>query len=305
MEKEPEMLRTNEKKLVKLSVMGEITHPTFLRTKYNIGANGALKVLPGVGGISYNCRVGDSAVEFAADHVEPGVTIKRHASSSENDALNTFACVGNMARVVSGEAKGKTGTVTGKHGGVEHIHVDFPEDVKATMTIGDRIQITAYGCGLELVDYPEIKMMNCSPELLKAMKIKEPGGGRLEVGVAAIIPAVLMGAGLGSVSCNSGDCDIQMFDTETVEEHGLAGLRLGDIVAINGADHSYGRIFRKKAVTVGIVVHTGSIAAGHGPGMTTLMTSSNGDIDARLDQKANLADILGLRKMKRQSEKKK
>lgn len=297
------MLKTNEQKLVRISVMGEITHPVFLKTKYNIGADGELKVLPGVGGISYNCRVGDSAAGLAADHVEPGVTIKRNGNSAENDALNTFACIGNTARVVSGDARGETGTVTGKHGGVEHIHVDFPEEVKEKMVIGDRIQITACGCGLELVDYPEIKLMNCSPELLRAMKIKEKDGA-LEVGVAASIPAVVMGAGLGGVSAHSGDCDIQIFDKNAIAEYGLDSLRLGDIIAIEDNDHSYGRIYRKGAVAIGIVVHSDSIAAGHGPGVTTLMTSSDGMLQPIIDKKASIADMLKLRGKKKTGRKK-
>jgi len=72
-------------------------------------------------------------------------------------------------------------------------------------------------------------------------------------------------------------------------------LFLGDLVAILDADHSFGRIYKQGAVSVGIVVHTNCISAGHGPGVTTLFTSSNGKIIPKIDAKANIASILKLR----------
>jgi len=72
-------------------------------------------------------------------------------------------------------------------------------------------------------------------------------------------------------------------------------LRLGDLVAILDADHSYGRIYKQGAVSVGIVVHTNCITAGHGPGVTTLMTSPSGKIIPKVDANANISSILKLR----------
>ena len=68
-----------------------------------------------------------------------------------------------------------------------------------------------------------------------------------------------------------------------VEQYGLGSLRLGDLVAIIDADHSFGRIYRQGAVSVGVVVHTNCVTAGHGPGVTTLMTSSDGKIVPQID----------------------
>ncbi|MFA6989471.1 MAG: DUF4438 domain-containing protein, partial [Candidatus Gastranaerophilaceae bacterium] len=93
-----------------------------------------------------------------ADHVEPGVTIKNQ-NDSANGALNTLACAGNIAKVVSGENKGKTGFVTGKHGGCEHVLIDFEPEVLENLVIGDKIQIKAVGTGLEIDEYPEIKVL--------------------------------------------------------------------------------------------------------------------------------------------------
>jgi len=52
------MLRTNADKLVKISVMGEVASPFVSRSVYNISATGTPSILPGVGGITYNLRVG-------------------------------------------------------------------------------------------------------------------------------------------------------------------------------------------------------------------------------------------------------
>ena len=80
-----------------------------------------------------------------------------------------------------------------------------------------------------------------------------------------------------------------------VEQYGLESLRLGDLVAIIDADHSFGRIYRQGAVSVGMVVHTNCVTAGHGPGVTTLMTSPDGKIVPQINPKANIASLLKLR----------
>ena len=59
-------------------------------------------------------------------------------------------------------------------------------------------------------------------------------------------------------------------------------------------DHSYGRTYRKGAVSIGIVVHANSELAGHGPGISTVMTSADATIFPVMDRGANLAKILGI-----------
>jgi len=78
-------------------------------------------------------------------------------------------------------------------------------------------------------------------------------------------------------------------------QYGFDKLRLGDVVAIIDADHTFGRIYRQGAVSVGIVVHTNCVSSGHGPGVTTLFTSSKGKIIPKIDGKANIASLLKLR----------
>jgi hypothetical protein len=292
------MLKTNGEKLIKISVMGEIASPT-IRNVYNVSATGKPLVLPGVGGITYNLRVGDPACGWEADHVEPGASVENKENDARsgraaNTAFNVLSCVGNQATVTTGDAKGAKGTVTGKHGGIEHVLVDFPAEVLEKLGLGDRILIKAYGIGLKLLDFPDIKVLNMDPRLLEAWNTKL-NGTKVEVPVTHIVPAAIMGSGLGANQVNSGDYDIQLFDSGIVEQYGLESLRLGDLVAIIDADHSFGRIYRQGAVSVGVVVHTNCVTAGHGPGVTTLMTSPDGKIVPQIDKNANIASLLKLR----------
>ena len=292
------MLKTNVEKLMKISVMGEIASPT-IRFVYNVSATGKALVLPGAGGITYNLRVGDPACGWEADHVEPGVSVENkendaRSGQAANTAFNVLSCVGNQATVATGEKKGAKGVVTGKHGGIEHILIDFPSEILEQLLIGDRILIKTFGLGLKLLDFPDIKVLNIDPGLFEAWNPK-PNGDKLEVPVTHIVPAAIMGSGLGSNQVNSGDYDIQLFDEAVVEQYGLESLRLGDLVAIIDADHSFGRIYRQGAVSIGVVVHTNCVTAGHGPGVTTLMTSPYGKIIPQIIQNANVASLLKLR----------
>jgi hypothetical protein len=293
------LLKTNREKLVKVSVIGEVVSPVIGDTVYKITANGEPVILPGVGGITYNIRVGDPACGWMADHVEPGVSLENRVSDSrfprgQSNALNVLACIGNEAVVVKGDAKGEKGVVVGKHGGIEHVMVDFPPATMEKLVIEDRVQIKACGVGLQLLDAPEVKVYNMSPEFLDAINPKMVKG-KLEVPVTHEVPAAIMGSGLGSSQTSSGDYDITMFCAETVKECGLDDLRLGDLVAIRDADSSYGRIYRKGSVTVGIVSHSDCVIAGHGPGVTTLFTSTKGMIKPVISKNANIAKLLKLR----------
>ena len=293
------MLRTNVDKLVKMSVMGEVASPVVGRSIYNVSATGTPSVLPGVGGITYNIRVGDLACGWEADHVEPGVSVENKENDARygqgaNAAFNILSCVGNEAVVVSGDAKGAKGLVTGKHGGIEHVLVDFQPETLEKLMLGDKVLVKAFGVGLKLLGFSDVKAMNMDPSFLKALKPKAQGD-KLEVPVTHMVPAAIMGSGLGANQTFSGDYDIQLFDEKVIEQYGLEDLRLGDLVAIIDADHSFGRIYRQGAITVGIVVHTNCVTAGHGPGVTSLFTSSSGKIIPRMDAKANIAKLLKLR----------
>ncbi len=288
------MLQTNKDKLVCQSVIGEITSPLSGISPYRINPDGHSDVYPGVGGITYNVRIGDHACGLFADHVEPGVSISNFTQmagqSGPNRALNVFSCAGNIATVVTGEAKGKTGRVTGKHGGIDHVLIDFEPEVLEDLVIGDKMQIKAYGCGLSLTDYPNIKLINMDPALFEALEIKIQNDS-LEIPVTHIVPAKIMGSGIGHTHSNSGDYDIQLFDEPTVAEYNLASLRLGDIVAITDADATYGRIYKTGGVVIGVIVHSDCVLAGHGPGAMVIMASKDGKIIPKITPHANLKNL--------------
>jgi hypothetical protein len=286
-------VETNRHRLVVQIVGGQAAPPLVSSALYDVGYDGVPRIVPSVGGITLNVRVGDSAFAHEADHIEPGVSA-RHPDEGVNRGFCTFACIGNAATVMSGEAKGARGVVTGKHGGVEHVLIDFEPDVLETMQIGDAISVRAVGVGLELADAGDVKVFNCDPGLLERLGI-ERAGERLRIPVARIVPARVMGSGLGRQTVARGDYDIQCFDAATVREFGLDQIRLGDLVAIVDADNSFGRIYRTGAVTIASVSHGSSFIAGHGPGVTTLLTSPSGAIEPFVDPRANLATLLELR----------
>jgi hypothetical protein len=290
------MLKSNSKNLVTLSVLGEVTSAVWPSNRqYRIGHTGELAVIPGTGGICYSHVIGDNATTLIGDHVEPGVSIA-HSNANCNAALNTLACIGNVARIISGDAKGKEGIITGKHGGVEHVMVDFSAEVMESLSIGDKIQVIAVGTGLSLPHFSDIKVMNCSPTLLEKWDLTlDPKKKSIQVPVTHLVPAKIMGSGLGATTCHSGDYDIQLFDPQVVKRHRLSTLRFGDIVAIVDADHSYGRRYYEGAVSIGVIVHSDSTMSGHGPGVTTLLTSpKKGTIHPIIHKDANIGKILSL-----------
>lgn len=284
-----------------VTVQGQIAHPVGAATPYRIGHDGVPRVLPGTGGIVLNRRIGDLCVGLAGDHIEPGVSLHNNAREvigprdGPNNALLTYACVGNRAEVVSGRAAGQRGLVTGKHGGVNHVLVDFPTPVLERLSIGDRIQIRSHGLGLRLLRLPRIEVLNCAPALLQRWGL-QTSGGRLHVPVTHLVPARLMGSGLGKNTAWRGDYDIQLADAASRRRWRLDSLRFGDMVAIVGADTRRGPSLREGRVTIGVIVHGDSTVSGHGPGVTPLITGPSDLLRPRLEPRANLAEIFGIRR---------
>jgi hypothetical protein len=293
-------LRYNRNDLIMVAVAGQIAHPVGGANPYRIGNDGVPRVLPATGGIVLNRRVGDRCVGLAGDHIEPGVALHNNqrevvgARNGPNRALITYACVGNRVRVVSGPCTGEWGLVTGKHGGVDHVIVDFPTEILQRLNIGDRMQINSCGLGMRLIDYPDISIFNCAPELLHRWGIIE-NQGRLEIPVTHHIPAKIMGSGLGKNTVWRGDYDIQLFDRMIRQRFGLGSLRFGDMIAIVGADTRYGPSFHQGYITIGVIVHGDSTVSGHGPGVTPLLSGPADRLSAFLKIDANLANIFGLR----------
>lgn len=288
------MIKTNKEFLVMQSVGGKVHSPT-IASPYRISRDGDPLILPATGGISYNVKVGDSCMTWVGDHVEPGVSVKND-NVNENNALMILGCIGNTAKIMTGDAKGATGFVTGGHGGIEHTLVYFDEETLEKLNIDDKILVKAFGQGLKIEGFDDIICMNIDPALLEKMEIKITEDGCLEVPVATEIPPYLMGSGVGSATAFSGDYDIMTGDKEENEKYGINDLRFGDIVLLQDCNNCFGRDYLKGSVTIGVVVHSDCIKAGHGPGVTAIMSCPVSKIKGRKDKNANIAHYLGITK---------
>ena len=277
---------SNAARLVTQVLAGEVWPALADRHAYRVGPDGQPFALPGMGGVTLGVHCGDPATGYASDHLEPGASV-RHADPGANMALQFLTCVGNAVEVATGPAAGAVGHVIGQHA---YVLVDFAADAMADLATGDRVTVTATGQGLALTDHPAITVKNCSPELLAGL----PGGttddGRLEVHVAAVVPAEAIGAGAGMVS--------EYANTDLMGAYaglgpdlslGLEGLRIGDIVALQDCDHRFGRGYREGYLTIGVISTGQCMLFGHGPGPSTLLSGPTEAFRLVTDADANLA----------------
>jgi Domain of unknown function (DUF4438) len=284
------------------AVIGEIGSPIGRASPYRIGTDGVPRIVPGPGGITVNRRVGDRCIGLAADHVEPGVSLRNHqrnvggAADGPNLALMTSACIGNLARVVTGRCRGANGLVTGKHGGVNHVLVDFEFRTLANLSIGDQVQVYACGLGLQLLDYPDVTVTNCSPGMLRRWHPRARGGV-LEVRVTHLLPATIIGSGRGQNTVSRADFDIELYDPGIRRRFGLDTLRFGDLVCVQGADSRFGFSARRGHVTIGVIAHSDSTVSGHGPGVVALLTGSAARLRPVFDPNANIAALYRRRRL--------
>lgn len=278
-------LRTNRNRLLTQVLTGEVWPALGDRHAYRIDADGSPFVLPGMGGVTLGVHPGDAATGYAADHLEPGLSI-RHREERANMALQFLTCVGNVVTVRSGPAVGATGRVIGQHA---YVLADFADDDLEQVSTGDQVVVTATGQGLSLLEHPEIVVKNVDPDLLDALGVRSGPDGRLQVPVAVEVPAEAVGAGAGMYSeyantdlmgayAGQGD-DLSL---------GLESLRIGDVVALADQDHRYGRGYRPGYTTIG-VISTGSCRLfGHGPGPSTLLSGPTDAFDIQQQGEANL-----------------
>jgi hypothetical protein len=245
--------------------------------------------------INYTVSLGDLAYGWAnADHVEPDVTIQGRDRPNPSDcALAILACIGNEAKVVSGEAKGAKGIFIGRHAGSDDL-VWFPKDVLENLALNDRIQVKAKGVGLKIEGFEDVRVNKASPELLENMGITIEDG-QLVVPVVTEVPGHIMGSGMGFSPLEVLDYDIQTTDPATVEKYSLKKLKLGDLVAIRDHYDFFGPGRYVGALTIGVIIHGWSDMAGHGPGVNPLLSGMPGVIKTRLDPHANSAYYLGIR----------
>lgn len=289
-------VRSNVDKLVSVSVMGQIASPGFPglpAEPYRLDSDGKPFLLPTWGGIVYNVSTGDSVYGWLGDCIHPGVSISLNDDRG-NRGLNIFSCVGNEAIVMTGEAKGTRGIVTGKSGRFsEQVIIHFPKEIRKNMAIGDKIVVRAKGVGLQFDDHPTVKIKSCSPELIEKLEITSTEDGKLSVPVVASVPAHLLGAGAGLTS-EGGSLHIQTVDKDALAEAGLTELRLGDVVALENYDSSWNHGFLRGAMGIGVIGQTDSPRAGYGPGVTVLMTATNNVIAPRITPSVNLKDLFNI-----------
>ncbi len=289
-------VRTNSDKLVSVSVMGQIASPGFPglpAEPYRLDANGKPFLLPTYGGIVYNVSIGDSAYGWLADTIHPGVSISLKDDMG-NRGLNLFACVGNVAIVMTGDAKGTRGVVTGKSGRFsEQVIIHFDKEARKKMAIGDKINIKSIGVGMELADHPDIKLKSCAPEILENLEVTTGSDGKLNVPVVGVVPPHILGSGAGLTS-EGGSLHIQTADKEALKEAKLDELKLGDVVALLDYDSSWNHGYLRGAIGIGVIGQGDSPRAGHGPGITLLMTSAQNGINPMVTPGVNLKSVFNL-----------
>jgi hypothetical protein len=287
-------LNTNKDKLITTAVQA-VVHPAG-SSGYRPTFDGKTSADLGTASINYTVTLGDSTYGWAnGDHVEPDVTVQgRDRDSAMDCAVAILACIGNEARVLSGEAEGGKGIYIGRHAGSDDL-VWFPRDVMEKLTIDDEIQVKARGVGLQIKGFEDVKVNKLSPELLENMGLKIDGD-QLIVPVVMEVPGRIMGSGIGGQFVESIDYDIQTTDPKTVEDFGLKKLRLGDLVAIRDHYDYYGRGRYAGAVTIGVCIHGFSDSPGHGPGLNPVLSALPGRIKTVIDPHANTAYYLGIKK---------
>ena len=282
-------LKTNEKKLIKMSIGGYVTQPSFKNPGYIPDNDGNSVILPGMYGVVNNVKVGDKAFGWNGDHIEPGVSIDSE-NINEHFALHYLVCTGNKAIVRSGEAKGKTGIVTGEHA---RNLIHFEQNILEKICVGDQIDIITHGRGLKLLDFPEIEIKKIDPNLLKSMNFKVENK-KLIVDVAIELPIKIMGSG-AELNSEYVDQDLMSGDRSLMKKLKIDQMKLGDLIVINHADHRWGRSYKKDHVSIALCIHGDSVMTGHGPGIMTIMTSTKKNLGWRINKKANLKNILKIK----------
>ncbi len=286
-------LRTNKETLIETAVEA-VVQPAG-SSGYRATYDGRTSVRLGTASINYTVSFGDPAAGWAnADHVEPDVTVQgRDEERASNCAIAILACIGNEARVLSGEAKGGKGFYIGRHAGSDDL-VWFPEDIKNKLTIDDKIQVKAKGVGLKIKGFEDVRVNKLSPKALENIGLKIEGD-QLVVPVVMTVPGHIMGSGIGGQGVEFIDYDIQTTDPQTVKEYNLEKIKLGDLIAIVDHYDYYGRGRYKGAVTIGVCIHGFSESAGHGPGLNPVLAALPGKIKLKIDPNANMAYFLGIK----------
>lgn len=284
-------LVTNKSRLMSIGVMTRVTQP--YDTLDAISCEGkATEPRIGLGAVNYTMKLKDNIFKYVGDHAEPYVSA-RGMMLMEDDEFTAMTvlepiCIGNEALICDVEypVRWTKGWVVGKHGGVEHIMIYFSDKVLDKIVPYNEILIKAYGQGLKLLDFPEVKIMNIDPRLFEKINLKIKKG-RIKVPVTGIVPAKLMGSGLGSTDAYA-DYDIMNSDMTTIRRLGLDKLKIGDLVAIEEHYVAHGFAYKESGMTIGVIVHGACLESGHGAGVCPIMTDLSRKIEPIIVKKSNI-----------------
>ena len=286
-------IKTNKDALIETAVEA-VVQPAG-SSGYRVTYDGRTSVRLGTASINYTVSLGDTTSGWAnADHVEPDVTVQgRDEDSPSSCAIAILACIGNEAKVLSGDARGGKGIYIGRHAGSDDL-VWFPDDIRDKLTIDDKIQVKAKGVGLKIEGFEDVRVNKLYSKALENMGL-EIEGDKLVVPVVMTVPGHIMGSGIGGQGVEFIDYDIQTTDPKTVEQYNLENIKLGDLIAILDHYDYYGRGRYKGAVTIGVCIHGFSESAGHGPGLNPVLAALPGKIKLKIDPNANMAYYLGIK----------
>ena len=183
----------------------------------------------GDGGIVLGVRLGDGVWDHLGDHAAPGACLV-HADPAAGYALAAQACVGNPVEVRTGAAAGETGAVLGKRGEGGRVIAAFDQAVLRRLRPGDQVAVRGRGQGAA-GPVPGVTLRNIDPALLARLPVDgrrrhadAPGPGR------AAQPDSSATASAGPPPCGTWTCQLT---PASADRHGAAGLRLGDLVAID------------------------------------------------------------------------
>lgn len=282
-------MKTNEKSTVIVGIQGEISHPE--NKEYVIGHDGKACFIPRSGSINYNVKLGDSAVSWIGEDITTGVSTS-HPKEDQMEAYVQLACIGNVVKVISGDAKGAIGFVTGKMSsqGQKQVTITFGDKDLEAMQVGDKVFIKSQGQGLSYTDFPQVRIMNIDPRLLKLLDVKVEND-QIIVPVKAVIPQHFNGSGTGEGGPIETDISIGASAIEDMKKDGIEDLCFGDLVLLRGSDNVYGTSFLESASSLAVVVSGHSQMAGRGPGVVVIMSSKDGIIKEDIRSDANLSEF--------------
>lgn len=267
---------------VATNLAGVVETPALDSSPYRVDADGRPYVPTGDGGVVLGVRLGDGVFATDADHAAPGACLV-HPEQPARHALVSYACLGNPVTVRSGAAAGCRGVVLGKRGELGRVIACFAPDVLNALEPGDAVAVRGHGQGLELpeaVAAAGVVVRNLAPHALSLLPV-HVGDATLSASVRAVVPSKVIGNGIGRPT-EQWDLDLAV-DATVAAQVGLAGLRLGDLVAVDDLDVRHNAGFRRGWRTVGLIVHGSSPQPGHGPGLMPLFCGPAAALEARVD----------------------